>query len=254
MASAPHILVVDDDICSRALLRINLELDGFAVTCASDAPRGLFKLAGGGFDLVLLDLGMPGMPGVEVLSRIRDLRGPPVIVVSGLDSDDSRLRCLGLGADDYLVKPISPASLTERIGAVLDRRALQAQLAKAGTRPAPSLRIDVPSRSVWVGDTAVVLTSNEFDLLALLAGSPGRTFSSPDLLRRLSEGSDGVVSTSVTDLVERLRHKIEPDPSSPVWVRTVGSLGYRLERPNFVRAASLAVTEPSLSLRCSIEV
>jgi len=224
-----RVLVVDDDERVRTVVSWQLEADGFAVTQACDGAGALSQIATDRPDLVVLDLSMPGVGGLDVLRRVRQSdNGPPlpVIVLSGRSGETDRIVGLDLGADDYLVKPFSPGELAARVRSVLRRSA----------RPAPApaevcgLVVDPGTREVTVDGTPVALTAREFDLLAFLARHPRRVFTRAQLLQQVWHSEPEWTSeATVTEHVHRLRHKLETDPSRPRRLRTVRGVGYQLE-------------------------
>ena len=201
------ILVAEDDHSCLAALRPDFERSGYRVTEAADGPSSLQAVFEHSTDLILLDLGLPGVDGNDVLAKIRRCSGVPVIACSGRISDDERIRTLNLGADDFVVKPFSFAELEARVRAVLRR---------GGGEPVDrklhhgELVIDRDMRAVAVRDEIVAMTRKEFDLLAFLAASPGQVFSRADLLERVWGSSEEWQGCStVTEHVRRVRHKIE---------------------------------------------
>ncbi|BBF99448.1 winged helix family two component transcriptional regulator [Pseudonocardia autotrophica] len=224
-------LVVDDDERVRTLVTWQLEADGFAVVAASDGAAALDRIAADRPDLVVLDLSLPGVGGLDVLRRVRgaeSARGGaalPVIVLSGRSGETDRIVGLDLGADDYLVKPFSPGELAARVRSVL-RRSVPARLDDAAG-PASGLRVDEPTREVTVDGVPVELTAREFDLLAFLARHPRQVFSRAQLLEQVWEAApDWRSEATVTEHVHRLRHKL---PGGDRILRTVRGVGYRLE-------------------------
>jgi len=224
---AQHIAVVDDDPDLRGLIRDVLEEDGFRVTAVGDGETLLGFLPGQHPDLVILDLGLPGIQGLEVLRRIRNLGPTPIIIVSGKGTEADRVVGLELGADDYLVKPFSHRELLARVHAVLRR----SSAADAGELlDFGSLTIHIPSRDVVVDGQTVELTALEFDLLSFLAASPRQVFSSELLLDRVwGSSADWQTTATVSEHIHRIRRKIEADPSKPRWIKTLRGAGYRFE-------------------------
>lgn len=223
-------LVVDDDEGARTSVAWALEADGFAVRTASDGLEALDAVAQQRPDLLVLDLSMPGLSGLDVLARIREQEARttidplPVIVLSGRTSETDRIGGLDLGADDYLVKPFSPGELAARVRSVL-RRARPAPV-----QPAPGLRIDRLSRDVTLDGAPVELTAKEFDLLAYLAGHPRTVFTRAQLLAAVWSSEPGWQSdATVTEHVHRLRQKVERDPRHPQHLVTARGVGYRWE-------------------------
>lgn len=221
-----RVLVVDDSDEAREAARRALDRAGFVVTEASDGDQALKAVASDPPDLVLLDLGMPGMGGLEVLAEVRRTSELPVIVLSGRAEESERVVALEMGADDYIVKPFLVRELPARIRSVLRR-----------SRPAaPSalhfgeLEIRVAEREVVVCGEGVETTAKEFDLLTRLASEPRRVFSRAQLLEEVWGSSrDWQDPATVTEHVRRLRRKIEADPERPRWLHTVRGVGYRFE-------------------------
>lgn len=223
----PLVLVVDDEEAVRALLRRYLELEGYEVCEAGDGPIALTTIADRNPDLVLLDRMLPAEDGLDVLTRLRRQSDVPVILLTGLGDEGERVLGLKLGADDYVVKPFSPAEIVARISTVLRR-----------ARPSPQssrlvfdgLVIDLNSREVIVNSETVDTTPKEFDLLVYLASSPRQVFSREQLLDHVWESSsEWQDPATVTEHIRRVRRHIEADPDNPRWVRTVRGVGYRFE-------------------------
>ncbi len=222
-----HVLVVDDEPMVREVITAYLERDGFRVTGVSDGAAALRWLAVGRPDLVVLDLMLPAVDGLSVLAQLRrTAAGPPVIVVTARGEEPDRVLGLELGADDYVVKPLSPRELVARVNSVL-RRARPT----AATRVVHgSLVIDGPSREVTIDGRLVPLTAREFDLLAFLAAAPRQVFSRAELLDRVWQSSaDYQDPSTVTVHIRRLRHKIETDPDQPRHLVNVWGVGYRFD-------------------------
>jgi DNA-binding response OmpR family regulator len=227
--SAPKVLVVDDDEAVRTLASWQLESDGFTVDQAGDGAEALTAIDVDRPDLVVLDLTMPGVGGLDVLRRVRTAAATetlPVIVLSGRSGETDRIVGLDLGADDYLVKPFSPGELAARVRSVL-RRARPAS-------PEPPvvagrLALDTAAREITVDGLPVELTAREFDLLAFLVAHPRQVFSRAQLLAQVwrSEGWQG--EATVTEHVHRLRQKLGLDPAARPRIRTVRGVGYQLD-------------------------
>jgi DNA-binding response OmpR family regulator len=227
-----RILLVEDDEGTSKTVREFLERAGHRVTTASDGPTAVREATFGNYDIVLLDLSLPGVSGEEVLERLVAERQVPTIVVTGRLAETERVRLLDLGADDYMTKPLSLPELEARVRAVLRR----------ATRVRPPARLDYgdlvidrDTRRVYVEGTEVELTAKEFDLLAFLAASPDRVFSREELLEHVwGSTRHWQDPATITEHVRRLRLKIERDPTAPRWLHTVRNVGYR-----FVDATSL---------------
>ena len=220
------ILVVDDEADIVALMRDFLEAEGYAVLTAHDGPSALAALDRNPVDCVLLDVMMPGQSGFEVLRRIREGRDLPVLFLSARQEDSDKIRGLGLGADDYVVKSATPAEVVARIKAVL-RRSRRGEALPAAVLDFGRLVIDVRAREVRVNGEPVPLTAREFELLQLLAEHPRQVFTREQLFERLW-GPYGDRHT-LTVHVGRLREKIEEDPARPRHIVTVWGVGYRFE-------------------------
>jgi DNA-binding response OmpR family regulator len=217
-----RVLVVDDDARVRTVVAWQLEAEGYAVGEAADGQTALEAILADPPDLVILDLSLPGLNGLEVLRRVRERAGLPVIVLSGRSGEGDRILGLDLGADDYLVKPFSPGELAARVRSVLRRTG---QAVPAPVVDPSGLRLDPASREVAVDGVGVALTAREFDLLAFLHAHPRQVFSRAQLLEQVWASSPGWQSeATVTEHVHRLRHKL-----GKRFVETVRGVGYRLE-------------------------
>jgi two-component system phosphate regulon response regulator PhoB len=223
------ILVAEDDHSCRSALHHYFERSGYRVTEAADGPSSLRAVFQHSADLVILDLGLPGVDGPEVLAKIRRHSAVPVIVCSGRDSEEERIRMLNLGADDFVVKPFSFAELEARVRAVLRRGNNEPTVTRMEHG---GLLVDRDTRTVAIDGEPIPMTRKEFDLLAFLAASPGQVFSREDLLERVWGSTEQWQGRStVTEHVRRVRLKIEPDPDAPRWILTVRGVGYRFFVP-----------------------
>ncbi|MER7013561.1 response regulator transcription factor [Saccharopolyspora sp. NPDC000359] len=226
-ADAGRILVVDDDHAVRDVLRRYLERSGYQVDLAGDGEAALRTFAASAPDLVVLDLMLPGVGGLEVCRHIRADSTVPVVMLTALGEEADRVLGLELGADDYVVKPFSPRELVLRVGSVL-RRSRAALTAAAESLRDGGLRVDVGARRCTLDGTELSLTGREFDLLVFLLRNPGRAFSRAELLEAVWGWSFGDHST-VTVHMRRLREKVEPDPARPRRISTVWGVGYRYD-------------------------
>jgi DNA-binding response OmpR family regulator len=225
-----RVLVVDDDPTVSDVVRCYLERDGCRVRLAADGADALAAVADEQPDLVVLDIMMPGIDGLEVCRRLRQ-RVPdlPVIMLTALGDEADRVSGLEIGADDYVSKPFSPRELALRIRSVLRRSAPTASEPTESTVLRDGdLSADIGRRLARRGNEALTLTVREFDLLAFLLRYPARTWSRPQLLERVWGWQFGDQST-VTVHVRRLREKIEADPARPQRILTVWGVGYRYE-------------------------
>ena len=226
-AVGTRILIADDSSEVRRIVRRALEADSFSVEEAADGACLMRAVRDDPPALVLLDLSMPGMSGLESLSQIRRLGSLPVIVLSGQSEESGRVLAFELGADDYVVKPFLPRELPARIRSVLRRTANSEAVAPIVFGP---LVIRLPEREVLLDGTLVALTPLEFDLLAKLVSEPRRVFSRDVLLREVWGSSlDWQDPATVTEHVRRLRSKLEADPKEPKWIHSVRGIGYRFE-------------------------
>jgi DNA-binding response OmpR family regulator len=225
LETAPTVLIVDDEPEIVELIRDFLEAAGFVVVAAGRGEEALVELGRGPVDCVLLDVMMPGMSGFETLRQIRARTDVPVLFLSARQGDADKIRGLGLGADDYIVKSATPGEVVARVKAVL-RRAGRAATAST-LLDFGRLVIDLTAREVRIDGTPVSLTAREFDLLQLLASHPRRAFSRDELFERLW-GDYGDRHT-VTVHIARVREKIEENPAEPKLLVTVRGIGYRFE-------------------------
>ena len=223
------ILVVDDEQPIRDLVRVYLEREGFAVLTTGSGAHALELVRTAHPALVVLDLGLPDVPGETVLREIRKAGGVPVLILTARAAEEDRLGGLGLGADDYVTKPFSPREVALRARAILRRAA-----PSRDTEGPPVLRfaegmlvIDTERHEVRRDDASVALTPTEWGLLLALAEHPGRAFSRAELINRVQGYEYEGYERTVDAHVKNLRRKIEPDPRSPRFVETVAGVGYR---------------------------
>ena len=227
------VLVIDDDPQVRTLVSRLLKHEGYDVIEAGDAGEALRLVDQREPDLVLLDVVMPQVDGIDLLAEIRTRSMVPVIMLTALGDEADRILGLRSGADDYMVKPFSPGELTARIESVLRRSQTPANSAPGGTTATlqfGELEIDPRTRDVKVSGKLVALTAREFDLLCFLASSPRQVFDRQQLLTQVWQSSaDWQDPATVTEHVRRIRRKIESDPDRPRWLKTVRGVGYRFE-------------------------
>ena len=221
------VLLVEDEAKIVQLARDYLERGGFGVLSASDGETALATLRADRPDLAVLDLGLPGMDGLDVLRSLRRDSNTPVIILTARGEESDRLVGLELGADDYMVKPFSPKELVARVRAVL-RRTEGAPNAGAEMIRAGDLALDVPKMQLSVGEKPVDVTPTEFQLLAALARQPGRIFTRAQLLEALHGVAFESYERAIDTHIKNLRRKIEPDPRQPRYILTVYGVGYRL--------------------------
>jgi DNA-binding response OmpR family regulator len=222
-----HVLVVDDDATVREVVASYLRASGHDVVDVADGEQALDAMRRTRADLVVLDLMLPGIDGLEVCRRLRDDGDVPVIMLTALGAETDRVMGLALGADDYVTKPFSPRELVLRVDAVL-RRAGQQASPQVEALTDGDLVVEPAKRSASLAGRPLALTARELDLLRFLVSHPGRVWSREELLQEVWGWSFGDRST-VTVHVRRLREKVETDPTNPVRLLTVWGTGYRWE-------------------------
>jgi two-component system response regulator ResD len=225
-----RVLVVDDDPTVAEVVVLYLERAGFEVEAVRDGPAAIARVAEERPALVVLDLMLPGMDGLEVCRRLREVAPVPIVMLTARGDEEDRVIGLELGADDYVSKPFSPRELTARVRAVLRRVDHAPAAAPAAPLDYGELVVDVGAREARVLDVPVSLTAREFDLLVYLASRPRTACSREELLEHVWGYTYGDTAT-VTVHIRRLREKLEIDPSSPCWITTVWGVGYRFEGP-----------------------
>lgn len=226
-----RILVVEDEKAIREAVSAYLEKEGYWVTPAEDGAVALDQFARHQFDLVVLDLMLPKVPGEQVCSTIRNSSDVPIIMLTAKGELEDRVAGLELGADDYLVKPFSPRELVARVRALLRR-------ANVGDEPQREhlqfgdLSIDVASHKAFLSDMELDLTASEFKLLLTLARYPGRVYSRMELVEKVLGYDFEGYERTIDSHVKNLRAKLEDDPKEPTFIYTVHGVGYRFEPPN----------------------
>lgn len=230
----PRVLIVEDDPAVRDVVEHALAREGLETLAVGDGEEALKRLGASeeGFDLVILDVMLPGMDGVSVCREIRagDASGDvPILMLTARDDETSVIVGLEVGADDYITKPFSPRELVSRVRAHLRRRRLDARGASAQQQKLefPGLEVDLLRRQVFVGGTPAELTAKEFEVLALLAGHPGRVYSREQIMRHLWDGDFFGEARAADVHIQHIRKKIEPDSRNPRYVQTVRGMGYR---------------------------
>ncbi|NEW06995.1 response regulator transcription factor [Paenibacillus sp. SYP-B3998] len=224
-----RILIIEDERSIAELERDYLEINGYEVDIENSGDKGLQSAMSINYDLVILDLMLPKVDGFEICRRIRSEKDIPILMVSAKKEDIDKIRGLGLGADDYMIKPFSPGELVARVKAHLARydRLMGKREAKNDEVRIRGLMIDKTARRVFVNEKEVVFTTKEFDLLTYLAMNPNRVFSKDQLFDHLwGMDSIGEIAT-VTVHIRKLREKIEQDPSNPQYIETIWGAGYR---------------------------
>jgi len=228
MPNASTILLVDDEDSIQTLLAYPLERDGYRVVQARDGEEALRRFADEEVDLVVLDVMLPRLDGLEVCKRLRSESSVPIIMLTARGEELDKVLGLELGADDYITKPFSIREFRSRVRALL-RRAATPHLGRERDEviERADLRIDVPRRTVEIRGETVELTFIEFEMLSLLASSPGVVFSRRELLERLRGGADYREPRTIDVHIRHLREKIERDPSDPELILTIRGAGYR---------------------------
>ena len=226
-----RVLIIEDEESIADLEKDYLELSGFEVTVENRGDTGLKAALEEDFDIIILDLMLPGTDGFEVCRRVREQKNVPILMVSAKKDDIDKIRGLGLGADDYMTKPFSPSELVARVKAHL---AQYERLVGAG-RPENDiieirgLKIDKTARRVWVDGQEKQFTTKEFDLLNFLAENPNHVFTKEELFRKVwNMDSVGDIAT-VTVHIKKIREKIEYDTSNPQYIETIWGVGYRFK-------------------------
>jgi two-component system alkaline phosphatase synthesis response regulator PhoP len=232
MLDVKTVLVVDDEPKIVQLARDYLESAGFAVLSAGDGPSALQAARTRRPDLIVLDLGLPGVDGLDVTRALRRDSSVPIIMLTARADESDKLVGLELGADDYVTKPFSPKELVARVRAVL-RRTEQASAAEtAELIRVGELEIDAPRLGVSIGAHEVTLTATEFQLLATLARQPGRVFTRSQLLDAVHGVAFESYERAIDAHAKNIRRKLEPDPRAPRYILTVYGVGYRLAEPD----------------------
>jgi len=229
MPDFPTILLVDDEDAVQKLLTYPLEREGYRVVPARDGQEALDRFASESPDLVVLDITLPLLDGLEVCKQLRARSTVPIIMLTARDDELDKVVGLELGADDYITKPFSIREFRSRVRALLRRAKLPPYQGEDGDEviSADGLKIDVGRRTVELAGAPVQLTYVEFELLRTMAAAPGRVFSRKMLLEELWGGADYREPRTIDVHVRHLREKLEHDPSEPEFIHTVRGVGYR---------------------------
>ena len=225
------ILIVEDEVAIADLEKDYLELSGFDVEVANDGLIGYQKAMEEDYNLVILDLMLPGMDGFEICRKLREEKNTPIIMVSAKKDDIDKIRGLGLGADDYMTKPFSPSELVARVKAHLSRyeRLIGSAAEVNKVIEIRGLKIDTTARRVWVNGQEKAFTTKEFDLLTFLASHPNHVYTKDELFSEIWDmESIGDIAT-VTVHIKKIREKIEIDTSNPQYIETIWGVGYRFK-------------------------
>jgi len=225
------ILIVEDEAAIADLEKDYLELSGFQVEVANDGQTGLDKALNEDYDLVILDLMLPGVDGFEICRQVRAEKNTPIIMVSAKKDDIDKIRGLGLGADDYMTKPFSPSELVARVKAHMARyeRLIGSVMEENKVIEIRGLKIDTTARRVWVNGEEKTFTTKEFDLLTFLASHPNHVYTKDELFSEIWDmESIGDIAT-VTVHIKKIREKVEFDTSKPQYIETIWGVGYRFK-------------------------
>ena len=231
MPNKKKILIIEDEEAIADLEKDYLELSDFDVTIKADGESGLEEALGHDYDLIILDLMLPGLDGFEVCKRIREKKNIPILMVSARKDDIDKIRGLGIGAEDYMTKPFSPSELVARVKAHLARydRLVGSGQPNNDVIEIRGLKIDKTARRVFVDGVEKQFTTKEFDLLTFLAEHPNHVYSKDELFREIwNMDSIGDIAT-VTVHIKKIREKIEYDTSKPQYIETIWGVGYRFK-------------------------
>ncbi len=225
------ILIVEDESAIAELEKDYLELSGFDVEVANDGEVGLSKSLTEDYDLIILDLMLPGVDGFEICRQVRAEKNTPIIMVSAKKDDIDKIRGLGLGADDYMTKPFSPSELVARVKAHMARyeRLVGSAMEENKVIEIRGIKIDTTARRVWINGEEKAFTTKEFDLLTFLASHPNHVYTKDELFSEIWDmESIGDIAT-VTVHIKKIREKIEFDTSNPQYIETIWGVGYRFK-------------------------
>lgn len=226
-----RILIIEDELTIAELEKDYLELSGFEVNIETDGTKGLKAALEHDYDLLLLDLMLPGIDGFEICKQVREAKNMPILMVSAKKDDIDKIRGLGLGADDYVTKPFSPSELVARVKAHLARyeRLIGSNAQENDIIEIRGLKIDKTARRVFVNGEEKQFTTKEFDLLTFLAQNPNHVYTKEELFRKIWDmESIGDIAT-VTVHIKKIREKIEYNTSKPQYIETIWGVGYRFK-------------------------
>ncbi len=225
------ILIIEDEVSIAELEKDYLELSGFEVEIENAGDTGLEKALKSEYDLLILDLMLPGVDGFEICRKVRSVKNTPILMVSAKKDDIDKIRGLGLGADDYMTKPFSPSELVARVKAHLARyeRLVATNQPRNTVIEIRGLKVDKTARRVFVNGEETAFTTKEFDLLTFLMENPNHVYSKDELFREIWEmESIGDIAT-VTVHIKKIREKIEFDTAKPQYIETIWGVGYRFK-------------------------
>ena len=227
MTKQHRILIVEDDKNTANLVATYLEKEGYLPRVENDGVQGLSVAQAEKPDLVILDLMLPGIDGLDICRRLRQESNIPILMLTAREEEIDRVLGFSLGADDYVVKPFSPRELVERVKAILRRTERSLNPEDSGILRCENLQLDPDKHKVTLSGQAVKLTMSEYKLLHALMITPGRVFTRGELLRQFYTHEEAVVERVIDVHINKLRQKIELDPAQPVYIETVRGFGYR---------------------------
>ena len=227
MTKHHRILIVEDDKNTANLVATYLEKEGYLPLVENDGAQGLAVAQTEKPDLIILDLMLPGMDGLDICRRLRQESSVPILMLTAREEEIDRVLGFSLGADDYVVKPFSPRELVERVKAILRRTERSLIPEDSGILRCGNLQLDPDKHKVTLSGKLVKLTMSEYKLLHALMVTPGRVFTRGELLRQFYAHEEAVVERVIDVHVNKLRQKIELDPTQPVYIETVRGFGYR---------------------------
>ena len=226
---AKKILIIEDEVSIAELEKDYLELSGFEVVMKNDGIEGEAEALGNSYDLIILDVMLPGTDGFDILKNVRSEKDTPILMVTAKKEDIDKIRGLGLGADDYITKPFSPSELVARVKAHLSRY----ERLKGASRPKSSeliirgLKIDKDARRVWVDGEEKQFTTKEYDLLLFLAEHPNHVYTKEELFKNVWDMDSVGDNATVTVHIKKIREKIEYNTAKPQYIETIWGVGYR---------------------------
>jgi DNA-binding response OmpR family regulator len=225
------ILIVEDEISIAELEKDYLELSGFEVDIEEDGEKGLDRALKNDYDLIILDIMLPGVDGYEICKRVREIKNTPILMVTAKKEDIDKIRGLGMGADDYITKPFSPSELVARVKAHLSRyeRLTGGNEHRNDIIEIRGLKIDKTARRVWVDGVEKQFTQKEFELLTFLAENPNHVFTKEELFKEIWDMDPAGDIATVTVHIKKIREKIEFDTAKPQYIETIWGVGYRFK-------------------------
>ena len=227
----PFLLVVEDDHAVRNLITTTLETQDYKYHTAVNGNQALMEAVSQHPDIILLDLGLPDIDGVDVIKKIRTWSNVPIIVISARSEDQDKIDALDAGADDYLTKPFSIKELMARVNSLIRRyTTLNPTFAEEDCITLKGMKIDKVNRTVLVNNISVELTSKEFDLLTFLASNKGRIFTKKQIYTQVWKDDYAFDDNNIMSFISKLRKKIEADPEHPFYILTIRGVGYRFNK------------------------